>query len=150
MRICKWLRFVAIPLLLLCVLVSAASGATRSGKFVTIDGQEIRFFRIEDRALVKGWFNGTALEVPMAAVREVVFFDSPYASYSMFGNDISAGEVELTRRTDGAKFIVQDAFLPSDCDCTYLTYTYRNPFTDDIHRGNLAIDALRRIVFEDR
>ncbi|KIH76325.1 hypothetical protein SAMN05660860_00033 [Geoalkalibacter ferrihydriticus] len=150
MKICKWLRYVAIPLLLLSVLVSTASGATRSGRFVTIDGQEVRFFRIEDRNLIKGWFNGTALEVPMDAVREIVFFDSPNASYSMFGNDISAGEMELTRKTDGQKFIIQDAFLPSDCDCTYLTYSYRNPFTDDINRGNFAIDGLRRIVFDDR
>ncbi|WP_305041351.1 hypothetical protein [Geoalkalibacter sp.] len=151
MNVCKWLRLVAIPMLVLALLVGTAVGASaRSGKFVTIDGQEISFFRIEDRSVIKGWLNGTAIEVPMDSVGEVVFFESPNASYSMFGNDISAGEIELTRKVDGRKFIVQDAFLPSNCDCTYLTYAFRNPFTDEINRSNIAIDGLRRIVFDDR
>jgi hypothetical protein len=151
MKVCKWLSFVAIPMLILAVLVSTASAASsRSGKFVTIDGQEINFFRIEDRSLIKGWLEGTAIEIPLESVGEVVFLDSPNASYSMFGNDISAGQVEVSRRFDGRRFMVQDAFLPSDCDCTYLTYSYRNPFTDEIHRGNMAIDGLRRIIFSDR
>ncbi len=150
MKICMWLRFIAIPTLVLAVLVSAASGATRPGKFVTIEGQEIQFFRIDDRGTIKGWLNGTAIEIPMDTVSEVVFFDSPNASYSMFGNDISSGEIEVTRALDGKKFILQDAFLPSDCDCTFLTYSYRNPFTDDINQGNTALDGLRRIVFENK
>lgn len=151
MKVCKWLRYVALPLLVLVMLVSSASATSgRSGRFLTIDGQEIHFFRIEDRTLIKGWLDGTAIEIPLESVGEVLLFDSPNASYSMFGNDISAGQMEVSRRFDGRRFIVQDAFLPSNCDCTYLTYSYRNPFTDEILRGNMAIDGLRRIIFNDR
>ncbi len=150
MNVCKWLRLIAIVALFLAFSGGTILGATtRSGKFVTIEGQEISFFRIEDRDTVKGWLNGTAIEIPMDTVSEIVFFDSPNVSYSMFGNDISSGEVEVTRRSDGQRFILKDAFLPSDCDCTYLTYTYRNPFTDEVNQGNTALDGLRKIGFSD-
>lgn len=150
MKVCKWLRLTAIVALLMAFQLGTVFGATtRSGRFVTIEGQEIAFFRIQDRDTIKGWLNGTAIEIPMDTVSEIVFFDSPNVSYSMFGNDISSGEVEVTRKADGQRFILNDAFLPSDCDCTYLTYTYRNPFTDEVNQGNTALDGLRKIVFEN-
>lgn len=150
MKVCKWLRLIAIVALLVAFQGGTVFGATtRSGRFVTIEGQEISFFRIQDRDTIKGWLNGTAIEIPMDTVSEIVFFDSPNVSYSMFGNDISSGEVEVTRKADGQRFILNDAFLPSDCDCTYLTYSYRNPFTDEINQGNTALDGLRKIVFQN-
>jgi len=150
MKICTWLRFIALPAIIVTLLAGVVCGATtRPGKFVTIEGQEIRFYRIDDRDTIKGWLNGTAIEVPLSSVSVVVFLDSPNSSYSMFGNDISSGEVELTRKLDGKSFILQDAFLPSECDCTFMTYSYRNPFTDEINQGNTALDGLRRIVFDD-
>mgnify|MGYP004702821135 FL=1 len=150
MEVLKWVRLVPVVLLALTLQTGVAIGAqARPGKFITIEGQEISFFRMEGRNVIKGWLNGTAIDIPLDTVSQIVFFDSPNVNYSMFGNDISAGEIELTRKTDNKKFILQDAFLPSDCDCTYLTYTYRNAFTDETSQGNTAIDGLRKIIFFD-
>lgn len=147
----KRIRLIAIPMLLIVLYAGLAFGAeSRPGKFVTIEGQQVSFFRIEGRESIKGWHDGIAIEVPMDTVSQVVFFDSPSVSYSMFGNEISAGAIELTRRLDGKTFLLQDAFLPSSCNCTYLTYSYRNPFTDEMNQANAAIDGLRKIVFEDK
>lgn len=55
----------------------------------------------------------------------------------------------LTRRTDGKKFVLHDAFMPTDCDCSYITYTYPNPFTGETLQANAAIDGLQKIIFED-
>lgn len=152
MKACKWTSAVAILVTLLTLLAGsafAASASSRPGKFVTVEGREIAFFRLDGRSTIKGWLNGIAIEVPMDTVSQVVFFDSPNVSYSMFGNNISSGNIELTRRADGKKFILTDAFLPSDCDCTYLTYSYRNPFTDEMNQANAALDGLRKILFLD-
>lgn len=150
MGVFNWVRLVPVVLFALTLMTGVALGAqTRPGKFVTIEGQEISFFRMEDRNVIKGWLSGTAIDVPIDTVSQIVFFDSPNVNYSMFGNDISTGEIELTRKSDNKKFILQDAFLPSDCDCTYLTYTFRNAFTDETSQGNTAIDGLRKIIFLD-
>jgi hypothetical protein len=140
----------AITVLFLTLQAAIAfGGESRVGKFVTVEGQEIGFFQIEGRAVIKGWLNGTAIDIPMDTVTQIVFFDSPDVNYSMFGNDISSGNLEVIRKSDGKKFMIQDAFLPSDCDCTYVTYTYRNPFTEEINQGNTALDGLRKIIFDD-
>ncbi len=150
MTSCKRICFIAIPILALVLQVGLAfGGESRLGKFVTIEGQEIGFFQLEGRPVIKGWLNGTAIDIPMDTVSQIVFFDSPDINYSMFGNDISSGNLEVTRKSDGSKFMIQDAFLPSDCDCTYITYTYRNPFTEEINQGNTALDGLRKIIFDD-
>jgi hypothetical protein len=150
MKVCKLISFIAIPILLMVLQAAIALGAdSRPGKFVTIEGQEIGFFQFEGRQIIKGWLNGTAIDIPMDTVSQIVFFDSPDINYSMFGNDISSGSLEVTRKSDGKKFMIQDAFLPSDCDCTYVTYTYRNPFTEEINQGNTAVDGLRKIIFDD-
>ncbi len=149
MNACKWIRLIAIPMLFLMLQTGLAFGAaSRPGKFVTVEGHEISFFRLDGRSSIKGWLNGIALEVPMDTVSQVVFFDTPTVNYSMFGNNISSGNVELTRRADGQKFLLTDAFLPSDCDCTFVTYSYRNPFTDEMSQANAAIDGLRKIIFD--
>lgn len=150
MKACKWTSAIAILVILMTLQagsVFAEGAASRPGKFVTIDGKEISFFRLDGRTTIKGWLNGIAIEVPMDTVSQVVFFDTPSVSYSMAGNNISSGNMELTRRADGKKFILTDAFLPSDCDCTYITYSYRNPFTDEMSQANAAIDGLRKIIF---
>lgn len=147
MKVCKVL---SVSILMLALLAGGAfAGESRVGKFVTIEGQEIGFFQINDREVIKGWLNGTAIDIPMDTISQIVFFDTPNVNYSMFGNEISTGNLELTRKSDGKKFMIQDAFLPSDCDCTYLTYTYRNPFTEEISEGNTALDGLRKIIFDD-
>lgn len=144
------ISLIAIPILFFVLQAGLVFGEeSRPGKFVTIDGQEIAFFQIQGRPVIKGWLSGTAIDIPLETVSQIVFFDSPDINYSMFGNDISSGNVEVTRKADGKKFMIQDAFLPSDCDCTYVTYTYRNPFTEEINQGNTAVDGLRKIIFED-
>lgn len=144
------ISLIAIPILFFVLQAGLVfGGESRPGKFVTIDGQEIIFFQLEGRPVIKGWLSGTAIDIPLETVSQIVFFDSPDINYSMFGNDISSGNVEVTRKADGKKFMIQDAFLPSDCDCTYVTYTYRNPFTEEINQGNTALDGLRKIIFED-
>jgi len=65
----------------------------------------------------------------------------------MFGNEISAGQLELTRKSDGKKFILREAFLPSGCDCTFITYTYRNPFTLELGQESIPVDGLKQIIF---
>ena len=151
MNVCKRMSLIGFLTLFLVLPGSfSMAGDSRPGKFVTIEGQEISFFRIEGRDLIKGWFNGTAIDIPVDTVSQIVLFDSPNVNYSIFGNEISAGEMEVTRKVDGRTFLLQDAFLPSDCDCTFLTYTYRNPFTDETIQGNAALDGLRKIVFQDQ
>ncbi|BCR03728.1 hypothetical protein DESUT3_07970 [Desulfuromonas versatilis] len=148
MNVCKRISVFAILTVFLLLQVGpATAGDTRPGKFVTIEGQEISFFRIDGRDTIKGWLNGTAIDIPIDTVSQIVFFDTPNINYSIFGNDISAGEMEVTRKSDGKSFFLQDAFLPSDCDCTYITYTYRNPFTDETNQGNTALDGLRKLIF---
>jgi len=150
MKVRMRISFIAIPILLLALQAGLAFGTqSRPGKFVTVEGQEIGFFQIEGRSVIKGWLNGTAIDIPLETVSQIVFFDSPDINYSMFGNDISSGNLEVTRKADGVKFMIQDAFLPSDCDCTYITYTYRNPFTEEINQGNTALDGLRKVIFDD-
>lgn len=150
MAICNWARHILIATCLLVFLAGTASAEqTRVGKIVTIEGQEISFFKLDDRPLIKGWLNGTALEIPVDTVSEIVLFDTPRVNYSILGNQISSGEMELSRRMDGKKFIVEDAFLPSDCDCTHLTYTYRNPFTEEFIKGNIDISGIKKIIFEE-
>ncbi len=147
MNLCKRLSIFALFSLVMLQAGLAFAADTRAGKFVTIEGQEIAFFRIEGRETIKGWLNGTAIDIPIETVSQMVFFDTPNVNYSIFGNDISAGELEVTRKSDNKSFFLQDAFLPSDCDCTYITYTYRNPFTDETNQGNTALDGLRKIIF---
>jgi hypothetical protein len=55
----------------------------------------------------------------------------------------------LTRRSDGKKFVLLEAFMPANCNCSYITYTHRNPFTGEILQANGAIDGLQKIIFED-
>ncbi|RME33274.1 MAG: hypothetical protein D6794_11770 [Deltaproteobacteria bacterium] len=150
MNAAKWVRVLVIALSLLVFQVGMAAAAdARPGKCITLEGQEVSFFKI-DRNLVKGWWNGTPIEVPLEFVSEILFLDSPKVNYSMFGNEISAGQIELTRKSDGKKFILKDAFLPSDCNCTFITYTYRNPFTLELGTESLPIDGLKQIIFVDK
>ena len=147
-RIC--MRLVAITLLTLICLVSVASAdQNRPGRLITLDNREIVFDSITERDTVKGWWNGSALTVPMNTVSEVTFFEAPKVDYSIIGNDIKTGTMGLTRASDGKQFVLQDAFMPADCNCSYITYTYKNPFTGETLQANAAIDGLQRIIFED-
>ncbi len=147
-RIC--MRLVAIPLLtILCLATFASADQNRQGRLVTLDNKEIVFDSILDRDIVKGWWNGSAITVPLETVTEITFFESPKVDYSIVGNDIKTGIIGLTRRTDGKKFVMNDAFMPSDCNCSYITYTYLNPFTGATLQANAAIDGLQKIIFED-
>lgn len=147
-RIC--MRLVAITLVTLMGLVSVASAdQNRPGRLITLDNREIVFDSITERDTVKGWWNGSALTVPINTVSEVTFFEAPKVDYSIIGNDIKTGTMGLTRRSDGKQFVLQDAFMPADCNCSYITYTYKNPFTGETLQANAAIDGLQRIVFED-
>ncbi|ORJ60266.1 hypothetical protein C2E25_15580 [Geothermobacter hydrogeniphilus] len=149
MKVAKWVRLLAVAVMLVSLQVGVSLAAdARPGKCITLDGQEVSFFQI-DRTLVKGWWNGTPIEVPLETVSEILFLDSPKVNYSMSGNEISSGQIELTRKSDGKKFILRDAFLPSDCDCTFITYTYRNPFTLELGSENLPLDGLKQIIFAD-
>lgn len=147
-RICT--RLVAIPLLMiLCLATLASADQDRPGRLITLDNKEIVFDSIMERDVVKGWWNGSAISVPLVTVSEITFFEAPKVDYSIIGNDIKTGIMGLTRRSDGKKFVLQDAFMPADCNCSYITYTYRNPFTGETLQANAAIDGLQRIVFED-
>ena len=145
-----WMRLSAITLMLLSLSAgSVFAEQPRPGRLVTLDNKEIVFDSIKNRDLVKGWWNGSALSVPLDTVSEITFFEAPKVDYSIIGNNIKTGIIGLTRRTDGRKFVLNDAFLPSDCNCSYLTYTYRNPFTGEVLQANAAIDGLQKIIFED-
>jgi hypothetical protein len=147
-RIC--MRLMAITLLTLVGLVSVANAdQNRPGRLITLDNREIVFDSITERDTVKGWWNGSALTVPIKTVSEVTFFEAPKVDYSIIGNDIKTGTMGLTRASDGKQFVLQDAFMPADCNCSYITYTYKNPFTGETLQANAAIDGLQRIVFED-
>lgn len=147
-RIC--MRLVAIPLLtILCLATFAIADQGRPGRLVTLDNKEIVFDSIRERDIVKGWWNGSAITVPLETVTEIIFFEAPKVDYSIIGNDIKTGIMGLTRRADGKKFVLHDAFMPADCNCSYLTYTYRNPFTGETLQANAAIDGLQKIIFED-
>jgi len=151
MKSAKWVRLIAAGLFCLLLTAGHAFAAdARPGKCITLEGQEISFFRL-DRSLVKGWWNGTPIEVPLSTVSEILFLDSPSVNYSMADNQISSGQVELTRKSDGKKFVLSDAFLPSGCNCSFLTYTYRNPFTLELGQESLPVDGLKQIIFgEDK
>ena len=142
-------------LLLIAVLLtmlqatSAFAEQSRSGRLVTLDNKEVVFDGILNRDIVKGWWNGSALTVPLKTVGEVTFYETPKSDYSIIGNNIKTGSIGLTRLTDKRTFVLNDAFLPSDCNCSYLTYTYRNPFTGELLQANAAIDGLQKIVFDD-
>ena len=145
-----WMRLFAITVLLLMFQAGAAfAEQSRPGRLITLDNKEIVFDSIKNRDLVKGWWNGSAISVPLDTVSEITFFEAPKVDYSIIGNNIKTGIIGLTRRTDGKKFVLNDAFLPSDCNCSYLTYTYRNPFTGEVLQANAAIDGLQKILFED-
>jgi hypothetical protein len=144
------MRLIAISLLTVLLAVSVASAdQSRPGRLVTLDNKEIVFDSIMERDLVKGWWNGSAISVPLDTVTEITFFEAPKVDYSIIGNDIKTGILGLTRRADGKKFVLHDAFLPADCNCSYITYTYKNPFTGETLQANAAIDGLQKIIFED-
>ena len=142
-------------LLLIAVLLtmlqatSAFAEQSRSGRLVTLDNKEVVFDGILNRDLVKGWWNGSALTVPLKTVGEVTFYETPKSDYSIIGNNIKTGAIGLTRLADKRTFVLNDAFLPSDCNCSDLPYTYRNPFTGELLQANAAIDGLQKIVFDD-
>ena len=70
-RIC--MRLVAIPLLtILCLATFALADQDRPGRLVTLDNKEIVFDSIMDRDVVKGWWNGSAITVPVDTVNRVV------------------------------------------------------------------------------
>lgn len=145
-----WMRLIAITLLMLSFSVGIAlAEQSRPGRLVTLDNKEIVFEGIKSRDVVKGWWNGSAITVPLETVSEVTLFDAPKADYSIIGNNIKTGVIGLTRRSDGKKFVLNDAFLPSDCNCGYLTYSYQNPFTGEAMQANAALDGLQKIIFED-
>lgn len=147
MSVGKWVGLIAVGTMILVWQAGTALAAdARPGKCITLDGQEVSFFQI-DRELVKGWWNGTPIEVPLSTVSEILFVDSPNINYSMAGNEISAGQLELTRKSDGRKFILRDAFLPSACNCSFITYTYRNPFTLELGQESIPLDGLKQIIF---
>ena len=144
------MRLMAIPLLMILSLATFASAdQDRPGRLVTLDNKEIVFDSILERDVVKGWWNGSAISVPLDTVTEITFFEAPKVDYSIIGNEIKTGILGLTRRADGKKFVMHDAFMPADCNCSYITYTYRNPFTGETLRANAAIDGLQKIIFED-
>ena len=144
------MRLVALPLLtIFCLATFAIADQSRAGRLVTLDNKEIVFDSIMERDLIKGWWNGSAITVPLDTVTEITFFEAPKVDYSIIGNEIKTGIIGLTRRNDGKKFVLHDAFMPADCNCSYITYTYRNPFTGETLQANAAIDGLQKIIFED-
>jgi hypothetical protein len=150
MGFCLRIRLTAIALALLLLSTGVAlAEQARPGRLVTLDNKEIVFDGITNRDVVKGWWNGSAINVPLETVSEITLFEAPKVDYSIIGNSIKTGTIGLTRRSDGKKFALNDAFLPSDCNCSYLTYTYRNPFTGEVLQANAAIDGLQKIIFED-
>ena len=145
-----WMRLPAVTLVLLLLSAGIAlAEQSRPGRLITLDNKEIVFDSLKNRDLIKGWWNGSAISVPLDTVSEMTFFEAPKVDYSIIGNNIKTGIIGLTRRADGKKFVLNDAFLPSDCNCSYLTYTYRNPFTGEVLQANAAIDGLQKISFED-
>ena len=145
-----WMRLSAITLLFLALQTGAVlADQSRPGRLISLDNKEIVFDSLKNRDLIKGWWNGSAISVPLDTVSEITFFEAPKVDYSIIGNSIKTGIIGLTRRADGKKFVLNDAFLPSDCNCSYLTYTYRNPFTGEVLQANAAIDGLQKIIFED-
>ncbi|TLM67152.1 MAG: hypothetical protein FDZ69_05305 [Deltaproteobacteria bacterium] len=145
-----WMRLFAITVLLLSFSAGIVfAEQSRPGRLITLDNKEIVFESIKNRDTVKGWWNGSAIAVPVDTVSEITLFEAPKVDYSIIGNNIKTGLVGLTRRSDGKKFVLNDAFLPSDCNCSYLTYTYRNPFTGEVLQANAAIDGLQQIIFDD-
>jgi hypothetical protein len=93
--------------------------------------------------------NGSAISVPVDTVTKITFFEPPNVDYSIIGNEIKTGVIGLTRRNDGKKHVLHDAFVPADCNCSYITYTYLNPFTGETLQANAAIDGLQKIIFAD-
>ena len=145
-----WMRLFAITVLLLSFSAGIVfAEQSRPGRLITLDNKEIVFESIKNRDTVKGWWNGSSIAVPVDTVSEITLFEAPKVDYSIIGNNIKTGLVGLTRRSDGKKFVLNDAFLPSDCNCSYLTYTYRNPFTGEVLQANAAIDGLQQIIFDD-
>lgn len=143
------MRLLLITVLFTMVQATSVFAAqSRSGHLVTLDNKEIVFEGIVNRDVVKGWWNGSAITVPVNTVSEITFFETPKNDYSIIGNNIKTGVLSLTRLTDKRTFVINDAFLPSDCNCSYLTYTYRNPFTGELLRANAAIDGLQKIIFD--
>lgn len=68
-------RLVAVSLLtILCLATSAAADQDRPGRLVTLDNREIVFDSIKERDIVKGWWNGSALTVPLDTVTEITLF----------------------------------------------------------------------------
>lgn len=126
---------------------SALAEPPRSGRLVTLDNKEILFDGITNRTQVKGWLEGSAISVSFDKLAEITFVETPKNDYSIIGNNIETGILLLTNRADGKMFVLRDAFLPSDCNCSYLTYTYRNPFTGEVMQANAAIEGLQKIIF---
>jgi hypothetical protein len=143
------MRLLLTAALLTMLATPVFAEKSRSGRLVTLDNKEVVFEGILNRDVVKGWWNGSAITVPLKTVGEVTFFETPKNDYSIIGNNIKTGVLGLTRLADKRTFVLNDAFLPSDCNCSYLTYTYRNPFTGELLQANAAIDGLQKIVFDD-
>ena len=139
----KWefIRLIAIPLLtILCLATFASADQGRPGRLVTLDNKEFVFDSIMDRDIVKGWRNGSAISAPVDTVTKLTSFEAPKVYYCIMG---------LTRRNDGKNFVLYDAFVPADCNCSYTTDTYHNSFTGEILQANAAFDGLQKIIFED-
>lgn len=63
------LRLVALPLLtIFCLATFASAGQGRPGRLVTLDNKEIVFDSILERDIIKGWWNGSAITVPLDTV----------------------------------------------------------------------------------
>jgi hypothetical protein len=145
-----WMRLIAITLLLFPFTAGVVlAGQSRPGRLVTLDNKEIVFESLVNRNEVKGWLNGSAISVPFDTLSEIIFVETPKKDYSIIGSNIETGILVLTHRADGKMFALRDAFLPSDCNCSYLTYTYLNPFTGEVQQANAAIDGLQQIIFKD-
>ena len=139
----KWdfIRLIAIPLLtILCLATFASADQGRPGRLVTLDNKEFVFDSIMDRDIVKGRRNGSAISAPVDTITEITSFEAPKVYYCIMG---------LTRRNDGKKFVLHDAFMPADCNSSYITYTYQNSFTREILLANAAFEGLQKIIFED-
>ena len=67
------MRLVALPLLtIFCLATFASADQDRPGRLVTLDNKEIVFDSIMERDIVKGWWNGSAINVPLDTVTEVM------------------------------------------------------------------------------
>ena len=89
------------------------------------------------------------LAAPLETVTEITFSEAPNGNDNIIGNDIKTGIMGLTRRSDSKQFVRHEAFIPSGCYCSYITYTDHNPFTGQTQQANAAIDGLQKIIFED-